>query len=114
MNCFDLLVNDELIDCMNIDIKDLSYCMSDANDIYIRGKISANAGYKDMNKVHLIVKGDILDKEGNILFTIKDWTSKIISSSHYDLFDLSCCAIHRFLNIHAISAIRVYPVLNTI
>lgn len=107
MHKIDLLVNN---DEMNVDIKDMFYYLSDANDIYVRGKICAKDGYMDLNKTDLIIKGDILDREGNILLTIKDWTSKIIKPHIYDLFDLSCCAIHRFIDIHSIAAIKIYPV----
>lgn len=111
MHKIDLLVSNQIVDDMNIDIHDLSYFISNTNDIYIRGKISAKDGYKNKNKTHLIVKGDFLDKDGHILYTIKDWSSKLLKPNVYDLFDLSCCAIHRFLDIHSITAIKIYPSL---
>ena len=111
MQKIDLIVSDQIINDMNINIQDLSYFISNANDIYIRGKISAKEGYKNRTKTHLIVKGDLLNKDGQILYTIKDWSSKLLKPNVYDLFDLSCCAIHRFLDIHSIAAIKVYPSL---
>lgn len=108
----ELTVNEELMNSINVDIQDLTYSLTNANDICIRGKIFAKDGFLHKGKEHLIVKGDILDKDGKVLMTIKDWTSKILGISHYDLFDLSCCAIHRFIDISHISSIKIYPVLS--
>lgn len=106
-----LAVNEELMNSMNVDIKELSCSLTSANDLCVRGKIIAKDGYSYM-KGHLMVNGDILDKDGKVLMTIKDWSSKILGISRYDLFDLSCCAIHRFIDMKHIACIKIYPVLN--
>ena len=106
-----LAVNEELMNSMNVDIKELSCSLTSANDLCVRGKIVAKDGYDD-GSGHLMVNGDILDKDGKVLLTIKDWTSKILGVSRYDLFDLSCCAIHRFIDMKRIACIKIYPVLS--
>lgn len=107
----ELAVNEELMDSMKLDIKDVSCSLTSANDLCVRGKIVAKDGFDYVNG-HLMVSGDILDKDGKVLMTIKDWTSKILGISRYDLFDLSCCAIHRFIDMKHIACIKIYPVLN--
>lgn len=106
----ELMVNEELVNDMNVDIKDLSYCLTNANDLSIRGRIFAKDGFFH-KKGHLIIKGDLLDKDGKVLITIKDWTSKILEISRYDIIDLSCCALHRFIDTKKIATIKIYPEL---
>lgn len=103
-------VRKEVNDKMNVEIRHLACYLTDKNDLYVLGAIIAKEGYKDKKGLDLVVKADIVDKDENILFTLKTWSNILLDYSGYDGFELRYCAIERVIDVSAIAGVRVYAV----
>lgn len=101
---------DEVNEKMKVKIKDVSHYLNRDSDIYVHGGLWSKAGYTDLDNHHLVVKGDILDHEGRILYTLRDWSDKKLESSGYDSFELHCSALNRFLEVNKIAEVKVYVI----
>lgn len=107
---YDVKVRKEVNDKMNVEIGHLACYLNDKNDLYVLGAIIAKDGYKDKKGLDLVVKADIVDKDENILFTLKTWSNILLDYSGFDGFDLYYSTIQRVTNVEDLVGVRVYAV----
>ena len=101
---------DEVNEKMKVTIKGVSHFLNNDNDLYVHGGIWIKEGYVDIVNHHMVVKGDVLNCNGRILYTLRDWSDKRLEESGYDAFELYCSSINRFLEVKEISEVKVYVV----
>lgn len=111
---YDLEARKDVNARMMVDIDYLACYLNDENDIYVGGAMIAKNGYHDSKDKELIVKGDIVDKDGNILYILRSFGNIYLEDSGYYGFELSCKALERFTDVSSIAGVRVYVIKKNI
>lgn len=110
-NNINLTLRNTVVEKVNVEIKDMSFYCNEDNDIYVHGGIWTKEGYNVLKKHRLVIKGDILDCQGRILYTLRDRSDRCLEIAGYDSFELYCCSVNRFVEIDKMSEIKVYAVM---
>lgn len=103
-----IIIQKQVAELLNVEISDSSCWKSEENDIHIHGTIFVKK--KPGKGEKLVVKADLLDAEGRVLYNLKDYSAENLRSA-FDSFSMYCSSVNRFFDVHAIAAIRLYPVL---
>ena len=94
---------------IKVAIKNISFFINENNDIRVQGNVEEMEGYKTQGK--LIIKADLCDLAGRTLYVLREYGGIKLHLSGYDSFELSCCAIERFVDLERFCKIRVYPTI---
>ena len=106
----DIIIDEGLTNDAHVLLSNISPEFSD-DRIIIRGRVNLTEEY-NVNKNRVIIRGEILDKEGFILERIADYSIQNLKSKE-DVFEIDCCFkfYHLIDKMERISKIRIYPVI---
>lgn len=95
----------EVCEKLGVTIAQISLRIDKENDVHLHGSVS----WKEAKGIIIRIKASLCDEEGNILYSIKNFSDISLDICGYNTFQLYCSDIARFIEMGALSYIEVFP-----
>ena len=92
-----LTYEDELFEKANIKLSQLCCYLNDENDIHINGSSTLEGKWSE--ECVAIIKANLCDKDGNILYIVREFSSINFKIMEYVTFSIYCADIARFFDV---------------
>lgn len=105
MKDIEVKLKNKICEKLNVTITQMSLQINKENDVYLHGSVS----WKEAKGTNIGIKASLCDEEGNILYSIRNFSDISLDICGYNTFQLYCSDITRFIEMGALSYIEVFP-----
>lgn len=112
MKAVELITKDELFKKVNINLGQLCSYLNAENDIYINGSVVLEGEWP--KECVVTIKANLCDKDGNILYIVRDFNSINFKMLEYVTFSIYCANIDRFFDVEKLHYVELYPYIKNV
>ena len=112
MKAVELITKDELFKKVNIKHGQLCCYLNEENDIHINGSLTLEGKWSE--DCVAMIKANLCDKEGNILYIVREFSCVNFKILEYVTFSIYCANITRFFDVQKLHHVELYPYINSV
>ena len=112
MKTIEFIIRDELFKKANIKVSQLCCYLDDENDIHINGSLTLEGKWAE--DCVAAIKANLCDKDCNILYIVRDFSSINFKKIEYVTFSIYCANIARFFDAEKLHHVELYPYMDSV
>lgn len=107
MKNVDLVILSPLFKVLEVSVDQLKCYIDNSEEFRISGSVSSK---KKMPEGYvMIVKANLCDKDGGILYALRDYFGFSFEMLEYDVFSMNCADLSRFFDLEDLHHVELYP-----